>query len=256
MNIDTSIVLSYLQGNDDYTEHWLFYHIFENCEYAFVKPEPAQKEMVAEAFRETVEELNDFKPYNLELFSALFPGWRELIRDVNVIFAVGCPAPYDAMVREYRGKEYMIFDLIRFLDYQERGKPVSSFIRQILTHEVSHICIHADHPVINAPYAERLGYITFDEGFAHLLAFPNEIETYDFAPMIESHYQNSRDKLKAALSETNLQKQQAYLEASNSGPYWEKFAAISGKLYLASHLNHICEIYQNGPSALLSDLLR
>jgi hypothetical protein len=256
MNVDVSIVKSYLQGTDDYAEHWLFCHILENGEYAFAKPEPAQKEMVEEAFKETLEELNDFKPYNLKLFSSLFPRWRELIHDVNVILAVGCPAPYDAMVREYNGKEYMIFDLIRFLDYQKSGKPVFSFIRQLLTHEVSHICIHADYPVIAAPYVERLGYIAFDEGFAHLLAFSDEIETYDFAPMIGAHYQDSRDKLKTALSETDLQKQKEYLEASNCGSYWDKFAAISGKLYLASHLNHIYEIYESGPSVLLSNILK
>lgn len=39
MYIDISIVESYLQGRDDYADHWLFYNILENGEYAFDKPD-------------------------------------------------------------------------------------------------------------------------------------------------------------------------------------------------------------------------
>jgi hypothetical protein len=256
MNVDTSIVRSFLQGNNDYAEHWLFYHILDHGEYAFAKPDSAQKEVVKEALSKTLDELNDFKPYNIEIFSTLFPRWREVTRDVNVTLSVGCPAPYDAMVREYNGKEYMIFDLIRFLDYQKDDGDFLLLIRQMITHELSHICIHSDYPVISAPYTESLGYIVFDEGFAHVLAFRDGIEMYNFTPAIQAHYQNARSKLNAALSETDIQRQKEYLEAANCGSYWDKFAAISGKLYIASHLDHIYEIYQSGPSELLSNILQ
>jgi hypothetical protein len=255
MQLDISIVQSYLQGKEDYAEHWLFSHIADNGAYLFDKPDAAQREAVTEALEQTQAALQDFRPYNLELFSALFPDWRERIRDVRVILAVGCPAPYDAMVRAYDGREYIIYDLIRFLEYQKFGKDIPSLIRQLLTHEVSHVCLHADYPVVTAPYREKLGYIAFDEGFAHLLAFADGIEHCDFRAMLQAHQQDARDKLSAALSETDPRRQAEYLEASNSGPYWDKFAAISGKLYLASHFDRIREIYQNGPSAFLSELL-
>jgi hypothetical protein len=79
---------------------------------------------------------------------------------------------------------------------------------------------------------------------------------YDFTSVIEAHYKSAQDQLKTALSETDLQKQREYLETSHCGAYWDKFAAISGKLYLASQLDQICEIYQAGPSALLSDIIK
>lgn len=55
-----------------------------------------------------LDALNDFKSYNIGVFSTLFPRWRELIG--NIILSVGCPALYDAMVREYNGKYYIMFD--------------------------------------------------------------------------------------------------------------------------------------------------
>lgn len=256
MNIDPSIVNGYLSADDEYAQHWLFYHILDNGDYAFDKPSPARREMVRDELAEIQRALNGFVPYNVELFSALFPKWGDLLQDVNIILSVGCPAPYDAMVREHDGKEYMIFDLIRLLDYQRAGEGAAALVRQMITHEASHVCLHADYPPHPASYREKLGYIAFDEGFAHVLAFSDGIDACDFGPMIREHYQNSVEQLRAALLETDPRRQERLLEASNCGPYWDKFAAISGKLYILSHLNRIYEIYQSGPSELLSNILQ
>lgn len=256
MQIDTFIVEAYLQGRQDYNSHWLFSNITGDGEYAFDKPDPAYREKIGRVLKATQDALRNFKPYNPEIFSALFSSWRKLAEGVNIILSVGCPAPYDAMVREYEGKEYIIFDLIRLLGCQPDEGRFVSFLRQMLTHEVSHICIHADYPV-TAPsgYRERLGEIVFNEGFAHALAVLDGIGVYDFSSMIREHYQASLQKLKEALAETDPEKQKEYLRASNCGPYWDKFAAISGKLYILSHLDSIYEIYRGGPSQLLSDML-
>lgn len=256
MNVDISIVERYLQGKDDYAGHWLFYHILDNGEYAFDRPNPAQRGTIEESLKKISDALNDFTPYNIEMFSTLFPSWKELISDVNVILSVGCPAPYDAMIREYDGNEYMIFDLIRFLDYQKEGEDILSLMRGLITHEVSHICIHNDYPACPITYREKLGYITFDEGFAHVLSFSDDISTYNFSPMIQTHYLHSLCKLKTALVENDSKKQQEYLNASNCGSYWNKFAAISGKLYLAAHPDEIYDIYEGGPFAMLSNILK
>lgn len=256
MNIDPSIVNSYLSADDEYAEHWLFHHILDNGDYAFDKPPPVRREMVRGELAEIQRVLNGFVPYNFELFSALFPKWSELLQDVNIILSVGCPAPYDAMIREYDGKEYMIFDLIRLLDYQRAGEGAAALVRQMITHEASHVCLHADYPPRPASYREKLGYIAFDEGFAHALAFSDGIDACDFGPMIQSHYRHSVEQLRAAVLETDPRRQEQLLEASNCGPYWDKFAAISGKLYILSHLNRIYEIYQSGPSELLPNILQ
>ncbi len=256
MKIDDSIVLGYLQGSDDYEKHWLFYQISENGEYTFERPDPMQREMVEKALRETKQELTNFKPYNRELFSELFPGWKDVIRDANVILSVGCPKPYDALLRRYDGKDYMIFDLIRFMEYQKAGKDMASMIRGLLTHEVTHSCIHADYPEHAMTYQDKLEYIVFDEGFAHILSFTEDVKQYNFKPVIQRYYEGARKQLKEAFLETDSQKKEEYLELSNCGAYWDKFAAISGKLYLADHLDEILTIYQMGPHVMMSNILK
>ncbi|WP_455717302.1 hypothetical protein [Anaerosporobacter sp.] len=74
--------------------------------------------------------------------------------------------------------------------------------------------------------------------------------------MINAHYQESVNILKQALFETNELRQKEYLETSNSGAYWDKFAAISGKLYLADHIGNLLDIYKAGPSAMISGILK
>lgn len=57
-----------------------------------------------------------------------------------------------------------------------------------------------------------------------------------------------------ALSEINALKQKEYLEESNCGYYWSKFAAISGKLYLAHNINSLYDIYKDRPSVMVSNM--
>lgn len=254
MKIDDSMIRSYLSGKDDYKDHWLFNSILDNGEYTFDRPSDEYKEKIKEIYEKTYENLINFIPYNVELFSILFSEWKNLINDVNIILAVGCPSPYDAMVREHNGREFIIFDLIRFMSYEKDGDDILSLITGMITHEIAHVCIHANYPVIDNTYKDKLSYITFDEGFAHLLAFTNKINSYNFIPMIEAHYENSVRKLQMALSETNTFRQKEYLEESNCGAYWNKFAAISGKLYLATNMDRLHDIYKDGPSNMISNI--
>lgn len=254
MNIDDSIVKGFLEDKDEYTNHWLFYNIMDNGLYTFDKPNKEYKEKVKRIYEETYSSLIDFIPYNVSIFFDLFPQWKELIGNINIILAVGCPAPYDAMVREHDGTEYVIFDLIRFLSYEQEGDDVVSLIRGMITHEFAHICIHDTYPNITQSYIDRLKYIAFDEGFAHILAFRDNIVDYDVKKIIDLHYKDALDVFKIALAETDILKQKEYLEMANSGDYWSKFAAISGKLYLASNINTLKDIYHSGPADMIDKM--
>jgi hypothetical protein len=254
MNIYDSMIKSYLNDKDDYKEHWLFFEITENDEYVFEQPDPDLKVKVKFIYNKTCDNLNNFSPFNEPLFTKLFPKWRELVNDVNVILAVGCPSPYDAMVREHDGTQYIILDLIRFLSYENKTDDIISIIVGMITHEFAHVCIHNDYPYQPNNYTDKLKYIVFDEGFAHLLALNNNISSFDFSNMIKQHYKESVRKLKLALTERDIVKQEIFLEDSNSGSYWAKFAAIIGKLYLASHLDSLHNIYKSGPELLIVNM--
>ena len=256
MLVDDNIVLKYLSGEnvDMISKHWVFRNI-EKDKYLFEVPDAAKKDEVNKILISIKKILLEFTPLNEEIYSTLYPQWQLIIKDMNVLLLVGCPKPYDAMVIENGGKEYVIFDLIRFCDYSLQGYDIEMLIRQLITHETAHLCLHRKYPVpISDNFLEQLKYTTFDEGFAHLLAFKDNIRQFDFSTIIKEHYNQAIIKLHEAMKEDDCEKQKVLLEQSNSGPYWDKFAAISGKLFLASHLEDIQKIYNDGIDNFISCL--
>ena len=254
MNIDDSIIMDYLNDCDNYRKHWMFYSITEDGQYMFQQPPIGIMEQVSQLYNVIKSSLNNFIPFNEQLFTTLFPKWRKLIMDVNVVLSVGSPEPYDAMVREHEGKAYMIFDLARLLSYSKSPEEMVDTVTGMITHEFTHVCVHCDYSDSSSGYVDRLKHITFDEGFAHILAFKNHIIGYDFSEMVERHYHESLDKLRSALKEEDKSNQCRLLEEANSGRYWSKFASISGKLFLAAHLDSLQEIYNGGPDAMIKSM--
>lgn len=256
MLVDDSIVLQYLSDKNigDISRHWIFQNI-EEGKLLFETPDNAKRYKVDRIFISIKRILSKFMPLNEDIYSALYPEWKSIIKNANVLLIVGCPKPYDAMVRDYDGKEYIIFDLMRLCDYSEQGYDIDMLVRKLITHETSHLCLHMKYSVpASDDFLEQLKYITFDEGFAHLLAFKDNIREFDFSMIIKEHYNQSLIKLKESMKEKDCNKQMALLEQSNSGSYWSKFAAISGKLFLAIHLNDIERIYKSGINDFISSM--
>ena len=253
MIIDFTLVNKFL-NEDKYREienHWLFNNI-EKGEHLFELPNESQRNEVERILDHIQNNLSDFKPLNEDIFTSIYPEWPQIINDMNVLLVVGCPDPYDAMVMEYGGRQYVIFDLIRLNNYVRLGYNIDSMINQLLTHEISHLCLREKYPVPNSTdYFENLKYIVFDEAFAHILSFNEDIRGYDFTNIIKEHYSKSLSKLRSALNETDYDKQNELLIQANSGVYWDKFGAISGKLFLARNIEEIVNIYSKGIDNLI-----
>lgn len=256
MLVDDSVVLQYLNDNNagNISSHWIFQNI-EKGKLLFEAPDDAKRDQVNKILISIKKTLLEFIPLNKDVYSALYPEWRSIIKEADILLVVGCPKPYDAMVREHDGKEYIIFDLMRFCDYSEQGYDIDMLIRKLVTHETSHLCLHMKYPIpASDDFPEQLKYIVFDEGFAHLLSYKDNIQKFDFSAVINEHYNQSLMKLKEAMKEKDYNKQMILLEQSNSGSYWSKFAAISGKLFLAIHLNDIEKLYKNGINNFISSM--
>jgi hypothetical protein len=253
MIINDYIVTKYL-SEEIIDNHWIF-HSIEKGNYLYKTPDPKRREVVSKILLRVKEQLIDFDPQNKKLFSTLFPEWPVTVDKVNVLLVVGCPDPYDAMVRYYDGKQYVVFDLIQLAKYVDLGSDIEGLIKRLITHEIAHICLHNKYPIpISEDYVTLLKYITFDEGFAHILAFSDCIESYDFTGVIDNHYIKSFSKLQKAIKERNGEKQKALMQQSNSGNYWDKFAAISGKLFLASNIDNIINLYNGGIDAFITSM--
>lgn len=212
MIIDAHIVTDYIAGKDlnKYKDYWI-YNCFGN-QSVFEIPDSKNREWVAKLYEK--------------------------------ILVVGFPDPYDAMVLEHNGRAYMVFDLIQF---GEDSLNEDYSCHRVLTHELIHLCLMEDYPVPHEmSYIEDLNYTAFNEGFAHALTYPENIHDFVFDGFLEKKFKMAKHTLRAALAETDKQKQKVYSRMADTGEYWNKFAAIAGKLYLLQHIDEIERIYQEG----------
>lgn len=258
MIIDDSLVLKYLsrENVNNISRHWVFQNIVKG-KHLFEVPDDIKRYEINQMLINIKKILLEFKPLNEEIYSTLYPEWKSIVKDMNVLLVVGCPSPYDAMVRVNEGKEYIIFDLIRFYDYNAKECDFDMLVRKLITHEASHLCLHMKYPVPTSEnFIEQLKYIVFDESFAHLLSFKDNIRDIDWDTIIKEYYNKSLTKLKEAMQEKDYHKQVVLLEQSNSGSYWDKFASISGKLFLANHLEIIEDIYNGGINNFITLMLQ
>ncbi|MCQ2009815.1 MULTISPECIES: hypothetical protein [Sporolactobacillus] len=248
MNIDNTIIQKYLNGSpsEDYADEWIFHHIEEN-DYLFEKPVEAMKPQVLELYHDMRNTVQHFVPCHKQLWNALFPEYEKRLKKCIIQLVVGCPSPYEAMVRENtQHEEVIIFDLIRFTRYGMRR--AQEIIRSMMTHECAHFLLHQDYPSTNAKtYLEKLGYMLFDEGLAHFLAQNKQLNN----PELLKRKKDALQSYQQALSEQDFKQQQALLIRACSVPYWNKFACIAGMflwadIYSNSGINGVIAAYKEG----------
>lgn len=247
------LIQAYLRGEPavGMKDHWLFRSMEEGV-VLFQAPDPGRREEVALLADKIRQFLKEFRPLNEGLFQKLHPHWGAVREEMVVLLAVGCPEPYDAMMLEREGHGVVVLDLIRLLGYRDAGMSLEPVLRQLLTHEAVHLCHHAAGKLpAGTCYVDRMKAMVFDEGFAHYLAFQDDIRNVDFRVIIDTHYPKALQRLREALAETGEGHQKALLIEADSGPYWEKFAAIAGKLFLAAHPEVVEEIYAGGPEDMV-----
>jgi len=244
MLIDDDIIIKYLSGQnpDSYKNSWIYSSV--GREYMFEIPNPSNVEWVLKLYEKLKKQIRDFKPCNYELIKKLFPNFDDVVRDYTIMFVVGFPDPYDAMVLKHDNTEYMVFDLIQF---GQDSLDESYSCHRVLTHELLHICLRKKRPEISGlSYVNDLNYMMFDEGFAHALSYSENICDFKFDDFLKDKYERSRAALKRSVIETDIEKQKACRVSADTGDYWDKFGSISGMLYILKNLNSIVEIYNNG----------
>ena len=81
MNIDDSMIKSYLVGKDDYKSHWLFNSILDKGEYTFDRPRNEYKEKYHQYF-------SNIRSSTIILVSHTSPSLYDLVF-LNIIIAKG-----------------------------------------------------------------------------------------------------------------------------------------------------------------------
>jgi len=248
MKIDSSIIDQYLakESSSYYSNHWVF-GVIEPRKNVFTPPDGSRAVEVENCRRHIVDICNNFKFQNNDLVHEIFPNIPHTLKQVNILLIVGAPSMYDAMVREYQGEFYMIFDLINFANYGAKGANLPDLINELLSHELIHVLINEKYPPEEFNYIEHLNYISFHEGFAHLLSYKEDITNYrpDNAEY-KARFENAKEKLLTALNEKDPMAREKYQIEVNTGSYWDKFGAIASKLYLLKHMSILKKIYNEG----------
>lgn len=246
MIINSKIFDFYLEnGNiDKHKDDWLFQYleVLSGGVNVFEEPSYSQKDIktMTKIATEIRKQIDNFEPNNLEMWNLLFPNWKEIISEVVVYFIVGLPEGYDALaLQDESGNPIVVYDMGNWLIY--KNMVISDVINNLLTHELCHVCINAAFPdlrntYIAGTYLEGLDAITFNEGFAHLLAFENKnISSVDWkSEKFRKVLADTVETLKNALLEEDTSKQKQYIHAAMAGSYYEKFGAMVGMLYLAN----------------------
>lgn len=240
MTINDQLVRAYLDSEsmEKYRDEWLF-HALETGKNVFEYPAQSAQmaknvEMLWRAFEEAA---HDFQPANVAIWDALFPNWPSI--PVHIDLIVGFPKPYDAVtMKDAAGHTHIVLDLIRWCDYG-MPKDAEGVVRNLLAHEMTHAfiaarCPEADAAADGKDYRPKLDGLTFHEGFAQLIAYENRrIDQVnwdsDFWRQIE---ETSRSKMRVAVAETDPEKQKKHLRNGFCGRYEEKYACMSGMLYL------------------------
>ena len=250
MLVNRKIVDEFLEGKD-ISREWIFSEI-QQGEYLFDLSDLNDKQEEVKKLTDKISDmLAHFKPDNEKFYRQLFPDFEKELADCEVMLTVGVPAPYDAMVIERNDSKIIVFDMGRFLSY----KDPQGFAQQMMTQETAHAMLHKKWQLKDtASYQEQLRFLCFDEGFAHLLACGKEIASFDASMWIQEHYEPALTQLHQALPCEDESQQEEWLYRAQTGRYWDKFAAIAGKLYLISHLDELEKIYLEGPQKFMSPI--
>ena len=87
------------------------------------------------------------------------------------------------------------------------------------------------------------------------ITYPDDWKNFQFDGFLTGQYEIATERLSRALREIDAAKQHEYIIEADTGNYWEKYASISGKLYLLKNRSKIAEILQSGWTGFASRIV-
>lgn len=233
MFVNDSVVQRFLAGRGP--EDSLQWFFRGRRAYEEVAADSATLLEVNTMYRQMLKTLQTFDPINEFVIDTMFPAWRDVEFQVDLI--VGFPKPFDAVTAvDSTGLTHVILDVKQFADYGIDEESMALTLNNIITHEMIHVFMGRRFPdmLVSPEYIDELDAIAFNEGFAHLLSFnAQELDDVDWGEYLNEYDSISVSKLAVAMAETDESQQELLLQRSCSGPYFEKFACMSGMFYLA-----------------------
>lgn len=199
-----------------------------------------------EIFRSLVEQVQ--RQGDSLLNDVFVPLHRDRRHSVQVVATSGVPQPYDAWTKTYKGSFAIFFNLSEWTETELKESGLA-----VVKHEVTHVLLE---PLLARPderiYSSALDYIILNEGIAHLVGYSHDrasllSDKADKWWKAEEALANARQKLESP--SVPAEEKESLFMRSNAGPFWEKYAAISGMFRAAS-------VYQRHGAQGLIDAIR
>lgn len=272
MKINSEIVDAYINEGDVecFRNHWI-YNTIGQGEYKgtniFISPNNNKdnRTFVAELSGKIKNIVKDFSPWNLEIWTELFPDWNNILRNIEIYLIVGLPEPNDATVAvNPEGKNVIILDLLCWKNYENMN--VSDLICNLLTHECCHVCIASKYNKIeydydNGDYQTCFDSLVFNEGFAHLVSYCADISKVNWnAQKFFYIKENALSLLKEAYECLDSNQQKKYLYNAVFENYFDKFGCMAGMFYfLDVYLNNgtkgLKRAYESGYNGIVERII-
>ncbi len=246
MIINTEIVDNYIKYNnlECSKNHWIYSAIVPGS-IKLEEPKNIHMKDIVNLKKQILYLLENFKPINYALWQQVFANDDIVSDKQEILVVVGLPEPYDALVRtNLKGDNVIVFDVVRLLGYNKLDRVIPG----IVTHEVAHILIDKKYRLYTdgIDLFTKLKQLLFDEGFAHYLSFENIVDFDDEDKDSLNFKMNAFTKLNEIV---NGKISEEILEEGISGPFWDKYIAISGFFTVIEYMKeygNISELYNKG----------
>lgn len=169
------------------------------------------------------EVLSDSTDFILQVFEP-----KEQVA-INLGLTSGFPAPYDAWTAHADFEDWIFFNLSQW-----SIENLKLNFKSILKHEISHVLTRPYLPNNINSEVDQLKAIALDEGLAHFISALDQDHQFisnNMNRMADSEREFEK-AIQALSTLASAEQKNEILLRSNTGPFWEKFAAIAGMFWV------------------------
>lgn len=250
MILKDSIIQAYLQHKPIHTAQ--DYTLLQNL----TTPDRNRIEIVQELYHRLMKSLHAFPIFNKDLWNALFPTWKETLKDVYILPVVGLTTSIYP-IQKIDGKTYIVIDLIQTANYTRIVSQMEYLLQNLLMTSLAELCIQHDYPNQPSTYLQSLDTMFFKEGLKTYLSWNKDCKFYVFQ---NEKYLKRKELTFAILLEavnvTDKTTQQNILNHIQQADFWNQFPIIAGLFYFDDQyqdndIQGIIQTYRKGPNGII-----
>ncbi len=255
MILKDSIIQAYLQSKPIHTAQ--DYILLRNL----TTPDNSRIEIVKELYQRLIMMLQQFPIFNQELWNALFPNWKNTLKDVYILPVVGLTSSIHP-IQIIDGRTYIVIDLIQTANYTRIVSQMEYLLQNLLMNSLAELCIQDSYPLKPVSYLQTLDCMFFKEGLKTYLSWNKNCNHYVFQ---DEKYTKRKEMtfgfLYDAVNIKDETTQENILQHIQQADFWNQFPMIAGlfffdDIYHNEGMQGIVDIFQKGPHNIISSIFQ